>query len=248
MKQYFIFVDNKQSGPLSFEELAARKIYKDTKVWFEGLDQWVNASEIEELKKIVVSVPLPPLPIHTINSKKVLPPKIAENQQVKPTVETAKILGFNKYTFYGILCSGIVLIAVMIYFDVVQNNERDALLLKNKQTELQNRQMEQASAAMEAEKIRLAEEERMKTDSIEKAKKDAVEKKLNQMADSLVVYEENLENAERDLASISDFKLLRSASKKEEQITTTQEMVDTYKNKIKKLKAESKRLNPNYEE
>ena len=248
MKQYFIFVDNKQLGPLTFEELAAKKISRETKVWFEGLDQWRNADEIAELKNIIVAIPLPPLPIANTTKDTAGPPKIIDNQLGKTTVETPKILGFNKYTFYSILGAGLLLIAVMIYFDVVQSKERDALLLKNKQTELQNQQMEQEAAAMEAEKIRLQEEEKIKADSIEKAKKDVTEMRLNQIADSLVVYAEYLENAEKELAEASDFKLLRSASKKEEQIGIAQETVDKYKNQIQKLKAEFKRLNPSHEE
>jgi hypothetical protein len=248
MKQYFIFVDNKQLGPLTFEELAAKRISKETKVWFEGLDQWRNAEEIAELKNIIVATPLPPLPNAGTTKETAMPPKIIDNQQGKTIVQPDKILGFSKYTFYSILGAGLLLIAVIIYFDVVQNKERDALLLKNKQTELQNQEMEQEAAAMEAEKIRLQEEEKIKADSIEKAKNDVIEKRLNQIADSLVVYAEYLESAEKELAEASDFKMLRSASKKEEQISTAQEMVDKYKNQIKKLKTEFKRLNPSHEE
>lgn len=248
MKQYFIFADNKQLGPFSFEELASQKITKETKVWFEGLDQWKNAGEIAELQRVIVSIPLPPLPINGNAFKTPAPPLIENTEKSNATVETPKILGFNKYTFYSILGAGLLLIAVMIYFDVVQSKERDALLLKNKQTELVNQQMEQEAAAMEAEKIRLQEEEKIKADSIEKAKKDVTEMRLNQIADSLVVYAEYLESAEKELAEASDFKLLRSASKKEEQISKAQETVDKYKNQIQKLKAEFKRLNPSHEE
>lgn len=57
MKTFFLFIDGEQQGPFNLEELKTKKIDRDTKVWFEGLEDWNNAEEIEELKSIFVSIP-----------------------------------------------------------------------------------------------------------------------------------------------------------------------------------------------
>ena len=74
MKTFFLFIDDEQQGPFNLEELKTKKITRTTKVWFEGLEDWNNAEEIEELKSIFVSIPPP---IKTFSSpppiNKVLP-------------------------------------------------------------------------------------------------------------------------------------------------------------------------------
>ena len=62
MKQYYYGDNNQQLGPFSLEELRDKKITKSTLVWFEGLDNWVTADKVEELKSILVILP-PPLPV-----------------------------------------------------------------------------------------------------------------------------------------------------------------------------------------
>ena len=57
MKQYYIFINEEQLGPFNIEELKNKKISRETKVWFEGLENWKNATEIEELKPIFSSIP-----------------------------------------------------------------------------------------------------------------------------------------------------------------------------------------------
>ena len=102
MRQYYIFLENEQIGPLSFDELSSKQISKDTKVWFEGIEDWKNAGEIEELKKILISIPPPinsliskPLPPRVVNE--INYSKVEEDEQEE---ETSKILGFNKNTFF----------------------------------------------------------------------------------------------------------------------------------------------------
>lgn len=60
-KIYFIIVDNEQAGPYSIEELKNLKIKKDSLIWKEGLENWVEAVSIEELKPIFIATP-PPIP------------------------------------------------------------------------------------------------------------------------------------------------------------------------------------------
>lgn len=53
MKTYYYSINNKQIGPVSFEELRG-KIKPDTKIWFEGLSDWKKASEIPELNDLYI--------------------------------------------------------------------------------------------------------------------------------------------------------------------------------------------------
>ncbi len=59
MKTFFLFIDDEQQGPFNLEELKTKKITRTTKVWFEGLEDWKNADEIEELKSLFISIPPP---------------------------------------------------------------------------------------------------------------------------------------------------------------------------------------------
>jgi hypothetical protein len=61
MKQYFIADNNEQTGPFSKEELKAKRINKQTLIWREGLENWQEASKIEELKDCIIIMP-PSLP------------------------------------------------------------------------------------------------------------------------------------------------------------------------------------------
>lgn len=56
MKRYFYILDGKRIGPLSFEQIKATDISEETLVWYEGLENWQPAGELEEF--IYLSVPL----------------------------------------------------------------------------------------------------------------------------------------------------------------------------------------------
>ncbi len=49
MKKYFYTDGTNNYGPLTLEELLGRNISRDTKVWFQGLDEWKPAQDIPEL-------------------------------------------------------------------------------------------------------------------------------------------------------------------------------------------------------
>ena len=61
-KIYFLVIENEQKGPYSREELKDLRIKKDSLVWKEGLEDWVQAEKLEELKQLFVFAP-PPVPI-----------------------------------------------------------------------------------------------------------------------------------------------------------------------------------------
>jgi hypothetical protein len=67
MSQYYIVQNGKQEGPYTTDQLQAMKLSKDNLVWCEGMDNWEQAGNIEELKSIFKASP-PPVPIDKIPS------------------------------------------------------------------------------------------------------------------------------------------------------------------------------------
>lgn len=65
MDKYFFISENQPIGPIEFEELVdkigSKEILSSTKVWKDGLPDWVDAGELEEFKGFFQVVP-PPIP------------------------------------------------------------------------------------------------------------------------------------------------------------------------------------------
>ncbi len=55
MKKYFIHANGSNAGPYSFEDLRAMRIQKTTPVWYDGLGNWTNAGDIDELNVLFTS-------------------------------------------------------------------------------------------------------------------------------------------------------------------------------------------------
>lgn len=53
MKKYFCSNGQDKEGPFSIEELKIEDIKPDTLIWYEGLDDWTPAIDIEEVKFIL---------------------------------------------------------------------------------------------------------------------------------------------------------------------------------------------------
>jgi len=59
MKHYFYSDGKEKHGPISLDELRQREISKDTLIWFEGLDDWTPAKNLDEIKSILELQPPP---------------------------------------------------------------------------------------------------------------------------------------------------------------------------------------------
>lgn len=59
MKKYFYSDGKEKHGPLSLDELKQEDISKQTLIWFEGLDDWTPAGELDEMKPILELQPPP---------------------------------------------------------------------------------------------------------------------------------------------------------------------------------------------
>ncbi len=239
MNQYYIFINEEQLGPFNVDELITKKISRETKVWFEGLKDWKNAGEIEELRTIFSSIPPP------INSFTSIPPnpniESIKNAAValKNYNEIPKILGLQKNVFIGV--AGFLILLIGIFsFNSVQESNRIELMQQNYETETHNQQQKE----IEEQNIRLAAQEKIEAQRIAKEKKQAIDNRLFEIRDLLSTNYQNLEDAKAKLNDATSFKLLRSSSERNEEISLAQYDVDYYKDEIQKLEFEFKKINP----
>jgi hypothetical protein len=107
-KKYYFSDGEKQQGAFSLEELKNQNITPTTKVWFEGLGEWTEAKEIEELKTLFQRKNPPPIPKENTNPV-VSPPPLTKNAKPK---KSSKI---------GILLVGLLIAIGTILFFISQN-------------------------------------------------------------------------------------------------------------------------------
>ena len=59
MKKYFYSDGTNKFGPFSLEELREKNITRETLVWFQGLSEWLPASNFSELNDVFAPSPPP---------------------------------------------------------------------------------------------------------------------------------------------------------------------------------------------
>lgn len=143
MKKYFYSDGKEKHGPLSLDELKQEDISKHTLIWFEGLDDWTPAGELDELKPILELQP-PPI----LNEE-----KIESGEPVEKTVEateknesksrpTRKGMFSSPFSFdgrirrleYGISTIIFVLVSRLVGFtiqEMIKSGSLDYLTAKN---------------------------------------------------------------------------------------------------------------------
>ncbi|MEZ4883550.1 MAG: DUF4339 domain-containing protein [Chitinophagales bacterium] len=107
--QYYFFDGNSKVGPLSFEELSNKPIFKDTPVWRAGLADWINAGDLPELIDIIKTSP-PPVPVEE---------SVIEEENNKPRYDYSEVedkAGVNYKT--AMILTGILLVLNIILLDV----------------------------------------------------------------------------------------------------------------------------------
>lgn len=234
MKKYFLHNGTESSGPFDLEELKAKRITKNSPVWFEGMENWKTAGEIPELTSVFVVVPPP------ISSFSAVPPK--------PKLEERKILGLSKKTFFIVLGSLVVLTIITILNTIEDNRSRE-LELRNHKTEVENQQYELQQKEINEQKILLEEQEKAEADRILKERKQTVTDRILEIQNLIVSNQENLEIAKNKLEDTSSFKFLRTAAERNEQINTLQQEISDYgiensnlNNELEKLKLELEKI------
>jgi len=51
--EYFAYIDGKQAGPMSVEQMYGKGITAETLVWHAGLTDWVRADSLPELAPVI---------------------------------------------------------------------------------------------------------------------------------------------------------------------------------------------------
>jgi hypothetical protein len=95
MKKYFYSNGQEKEGPISLEEIKNEDIKVDTLIWFEGLNDWTPAIEIDEIKSILELNP--PNILNTDNS-------LIKNE--KHTFEVDKVKSTNNHYSIGLKEAG----------------------------------------------------------------------------------------------------------------------------------------------
>ena len=108
MKKYFLHDGTKEHGPYSKEELKDFGTGADTMVWYQGLDQWKKASEIDELNDVIVSKATPP-PLAPPLAPPPLPRSGNQDERKKKTLIFAIIGGAALLLLAGGITAGILL-------------------------------------------------------------------------------------------------------------------------------------------
>ena len=60
MKQYYIHDGQMEKGPFDFEQLKSQSLKKETPVWYEGLENWSMAGNVDELQELFIRKTTPP--------------------------------------------------------------------------------------------------------------------------------------------------------------------------------------------
>ncbi|HEY6143208.1 MAG TPA: GYF domain-containing protein [Flavobacterium sp.] len=233
MKKYYLHNGTESSGPFDIEELKVKNITTQTPVWYEGLEKWKTAGEIEELKSLFVVIP------PTINPFTAAP---TPTRKVEETEEKeSQILGLSKTTFI-IVCAVLIFIGGSLYINNLQQERSEELERKNHKTEIENYQLELKQKELEEQKIQEVIQQKIDSEREAREKKQNTTNRLSEIDKMLTDYQTNLDATEKKLNNASGFKLLRSAAEKKEQMDLLQKNIDSFKNEMSKLRGESDQL------
>jgi hypothetical protein len=163
-----------------------------------------------------------------------------QKTQRKP--EQTTILGMSKNVFWGITVFVVLIIGTFI-FDSYQQKRSDELDQKNKKTEIENQQFLLQQKEIENQKTLLAEQERIEAERLTNERKQTISKRLSEIQNLLLDKKANLEEAKNNLIKAKDFKLLRTSTERNDEISTIQAAIDLLKEDIDKLEEEKNQLN-----
>lgn len=90
---YYYAKNEEKTGPLSLDELKKVDLKKDTLIWYDGIDDWIKAEDVNELKDIFA------------DKKSHNDSKIIETEENKPTVKGQKVSKNQKIILINIFIS-----------------------------------------------------------------------------------------------------------------------------------------------
>lgn len=110
MRKYFIHNGETENGPFDIEQLKSMQIKNETPIWYEGLQNWTIAGNVEELKTIIIYTSTPPkFENFSQQNTNINPSKFNQTQRKEIATEPKKknILG---NVLFGIGVIGAILI------------------------------------------------------------------------------------------------------------------------------------------
>ncbi len=108
MKKYYLYNGTDQQGPFDIEELKAKKINKDTPIWYEGISDWMIAGKVEELKGLFNVATPPPF-----GNKQTSPP--INKETISDANSTKKKSNALKYISIAVVLFACIFFAFAIY-------------------------------------------------------------------------------------------------------------------------------------
>jgi hypothetical protein len=213
MSKFHIHKDEQQQGPFTLDELRDLKITRETMVWFEGEDNWKPAVEIEELKEIFKSIP---------------PPMVATKNEDE-TKPASEVNSPSKNNGVILVVLAVLLISGLGYFIFTSQQAKEVEMLRQiEEQKIKIQELEDIKAD------RLAEEEKAKINAIASQRQLELESLYFELNQAIT----NLRAAEIRLNEIQEFRLLRTPSKKQQQIQQQLEYIMAWENEVGRLKME----------
>lgn len=116
MRKYFYTDGVNKFGPFSKDELKSQKITRSTKVWYFGLEQWIEINKVNELNDIFAAIPPELKPRNTPITYKTEVPKKKHLKKLIPVQLKAKKSKLSK----GIIGIAILLVISFVVIRLVQ--------------------------------------------------------------------------------------------------------------------------------
>jgi hypothetical protein len=234
MRTYYINNGKENGGPFTLDELKTQQLSKATLVWYQGMDEWKHARDIEELSSFFTVVP-PPIKFTTPTPETISTPEIEDEK------ESETILGLKKSHFFLALLFLAIFSAVVV-LNVIQNNKRSEIDLKNKETEFSNEKIVLEQNVLNEHRIQEEIRKRIELENNNLRRRDSINSRISEIKNLLVNNRNQLENAKRDLSDAERFTFLRSEGEKSEEINLIQNDIQAIKAEINQLTNEADRL------
>ncbi|MFT5253952.1 MAG: preprotein translocase subunit SecG [Flavobacteriales bacterium] len=225
MRAYYINNGNENGGPFTLEELKNQQIKENTLVWYQGMDEWKHAVDLEDFKPFFTDI-LAPVQ------------QSAYTLEVEGTKTSQNIFGLKKSYFFLALAFLAIMITVAI-LTMIGNNKRNELNLKNKQTEFGNVQVELQQKESNEQRIQQEIQKRIESENNNKRRKDSITSRLSEIKVLLIDDKKKLAETKNNLSEIESFELSRPETTKEEQLLLIQNDIENWKREIDQLENEA---------
>ncbi|WP_017257829.1 DUF4339 domain-containing protein [Pedobacter arcticus] len=111
MKKFYLNDGKDTQGPFNIEELRTKDINKSTPIWYEGLENWIKISEVDELRDLFNS-PIPP----PFENNKSYPPPVQPMDYTEQLPEKKNNFGIVLQSIGGVAVCLIIILFSINYF------------------------------------------------------------------------------------------------------------------------------------